>query len=627
MDINQSALPQYKSGKPGIALSRSEANQKAEAARYRDTRTTSANADGPRPEWKEGQIVKGEIVDRRFDEVTIRLEPGKQVITAKITGDIPLSIGQSAQFQVTDNAAGQLTLKYLPADTNTSSDLTILKALIASNFPATDRNKAIVEELLNHRMSIDKQTLQTLVKQSHISPEASPRTLVLMLKNNIPMTASNVRQYEQYQSGNNQMLDDIHTISDNLVNMLKESGNTITGKTIEFNQSLINILANPSDTDQITYSAQSSINHILGKEELAHLSTVLEQKLSENGSITENLRTELTRQLSDGSMTLSDAAKLIARLYPQYANITEQVTMPSTPDSLDPVMNTLLKTFQQLSSDTTELATMLNPVERKELLDMLHLPADSGQLKNNIIDGNVSTEELFRYINKNITNPDSPLDTSLIKELISSPLYRKLMEEGLRQKWTITPEKLTDKESVKKLYNDLQEDMDKLSNLLKVGNETSERLQTQDSVNHLQENLKFMKDLNEVFTYLPLPVQLKDQDVHSDLYIFTKKDALKNRKENLSVLLHLDMANLGPLNINIQMDHNQINAVFYLENKDAGNLISNNISSLEEALKKNGYHLYASVENTYEKPDFTKDFIEENSLDSNIKRFTFDIRT
>ena len=35
--------------------------------------------------------IKGEIIDLRYQEVTIRLEPSGQIITANVLGDLPLT--------------------------------------------------------------------------------------------------------------------------------------------------------------------------------------------------------------------------------------------------------------------------------------------------------------------------------------------------------------------------------------------------------------------------------------------------------------------------------------------------------------------------------------------------------
>ena len=61
-------------------------------------------------------VIRGEIIDLRFQEVKIRLEPSNQVITARLSGEVSLSIGQIAEFIVSDEIDGLITLStYLPA--------------------------------------------------------------------------------------------------------------------------------------------------------------------------------------------------------------------------------------------------------------------------------------------------------------------------------------------------------------------------------------------------------------------------------------------------------------------------------------------------------------------------------
>ncbi len=56
--------------------------------------------------------IKGEIIDLRYQEVTIRLEPSGQIITANVWY-LPLYIGQKAEFLIADDTKGQITLRYI----------------------------------------------------------------------------------------------------------------------------------------------------------------------------------------------------------------------------------------------------------------------------------------------------------------------------------------------------------------------------------------------------------------------------------------------------------------------------------------------------------------------------------
>ncbi|MBP1756712.1 MAG: hypothetical protein H6Q59_3110, partial [Firmicutes bacterium] len=257
--------------------------------------------------------------------------------------------------------------------------------------------------------------------------------------------------------------------------------------------------------------------------------------------------------------------------------------------------------------------------EQSSFAETMRMNPTLQHLADQVAVGSISTQEVLAELQDKLPTM-SEIDAL---KLVSSPIYQSLMEHSFHDKWTLSPEQLAKKSNVKELYEHLVQDMDKLTKLSKLSSDES---RLQEPVKNIQENLRFLKDLNEMFTYLQLPIQLKNQDVHSDLYVYTNKKALQS-KENISVLLHLDMTHLGSMNIHIQMDHNIVRAKFYMENSEAKELIAEHIRSLTDALSKKGYHLHSEVNSSYEKTDFSKDFIEDSINDGDVKRYTFDIRT
>ncbi|MDF2942001.1 MAG: hypothetical protein K0S01_859 [Herbinix sp.] len=659
MDINQSSLSKFKTNKSVTPRSTSDIKSPTESTKLKETSSVSTTSL-KQLDLKEGQTIRGEIIDHRYNEVRIQIEPGKQVITAKLTGEVPLSIGQEAQFQVTEDTADRLVLKYIPNETTAASDVTIQKALTASNLPMTDRNRAIVEELLNHRMPIDKQTLQTLIKLSHTNREASPLTLVLMYKNNIPLTSLNIKQFEAYQNGANQLLNDIHKITKTLVELLRQPASELTNimtdlrtpqsdvtlnqpipsstlpnttkqstNAVQLNNKLIDILYNISDKTAIADTSSLPISNYLGETELTQLSTILEQRITDSSSSTTGIPSDIFQKLVKGTLSMEAAVKMITTLYFENSEhlspsaIMETIVQGKSDNSIPTIVQTLLEQFSLTQDNPAYLASLLPSEERFALLDFMKDFPDMGNIKSHITDGTVSVQDTLTYINENLKGTENVV----ANRLIQSPEYLKLLEDAFHQKWTITPENLAKKTSVSDLYQNLQEDLEKLSALDKTDKITAESLRIHEPVKNMQENLHFMKDLNEIFTYLQLPVQFKERDVHSDLYVFKRKKAPQGNEENLSVLLHLDMTNLGPLNIHIQMNHNLIQAKFYLDDKASVQLINKNLPSLQEALREKGYNLHAELVTSYVKPDFSKDFIEQSSQDNYIQRYTFDIRT
>ncbi len=613
------------SNKAGIARSLEENRAQAKALQAKDVQTSPVTA---KPELKEGQQVKGTVLDLRYNEVKLQLEPGKQVVTARISGEIPLAIGEEARFQVTEDNANHLILKYLPEDT-APVDTTILKALTASGLPLTDRNKAILSELLKYRMPIDKQTLQTLIKAAVTNREASPQSLVLMLKNNIPLTASNIRQFEAYRNGAGQLLTDIQNMTKSLSELLtRTDGSSATCNPAS--QLLSMQEAADSASASVSVLPQST-NRTADQSQAQNVSTQTGQFLPQTGLPLEAPASPFQQVLSINNSLIqillknSETASQSGASALDAARIAKQVMNPeailSGETEVRDTINVLAKENTVSADALPRLSAFLAEGEQANLGRLLAELPEGASFVPRLAEGSASVTDIMKFIAGQLPQASEQSATTLLQ----SPEYAKLLTEAFHERWTITPDKLEQKGSVSDLYRKLQDDTEAISLLSRSEAKALESLKLQEPVKGLQENLQFMKDLNQMFTYLQLPIQLKDQDIHSELYVFTDKKALKTKK-NLSVLLHLDLPNLGALNIHITMEHNQVYAKFYTETKEAKALLTDNVTSLTDALKKKGYAFRGEVMDAYEKPDFVKDFIEQNAEESSPTRYSFDIR-
>lgn len=634
MDINQSSLSRYKASKPGISRSVSDVKTTQDTEKSKDA--SSSQQSLKQLGLKQGQLVKGQIIDRRYNDISIQLEPDHQLVTAKLALDVPLSIGQEASFQVTENASDHFVLKYIPDEVSQKADATIQKILTASNLAMTAANKAIVSELLNHRMPVDTQTLQTLIKASYLNREAAPLSLVLMYKNNIPLTKENIRQFTAYQNGTNAIINDINTITKNLSELIQnpkalfdnvlsqsrvmkdssilQADSPLTqdplDQVINMNGKLINILNNEAVATPEELQGKA-LTHLLNTDELANLGKVVQQLVTDGSLLLNKESSALVAQISDGSLLLKDATSVLTNLSSQ------------ADPSVASVITQFTKQLASLQNSPVAIAEVLTPTDRVALLEYIQTMPISNDLKNQMEDGTVSAQKLLNFIQENL----STTTKEAAPKLLQSPEYIKLLEGALQKKWTLTPERIAKKALVSALYQNLQEDIEHLNQLTNENLKISEELQIREPIKNLQENIKFMTDLNQTYTYLQLPIQLKEQQLHSDLYVFTNKKALKESADCVSVLLHLDMNHLGALNIHVQMSKNQIQAKFFLENKEAEQLVSNNIPLLEDALQKKGYQLHAEVDVNYVRPNFCNDFIEQNSSANVPSCYTFDIRT
>ena len=88
---------------------------------------------------------------------------------------------------------------------------------------------------------------------------------------------------------------------------------------------------------------------------------------------------------------------------------------------------------------------------------------------------------------------------------------------------------------------------------------------------------------------------MNQENAHGELYVYTKKKNLANKDGNVSAFLHLDMDNLGPMDVYVAMQKNKVNTNFYFTDETALDLIEANIGILDARLKQKGYNISTTV--------------------------------
>jgi len=84
---------------------------------------------------------------------------------------------------------------------------------------------------------------------------------------------------------------------------------------------------------------------------------------------------------------------------------------------------------------------------------------------------------------------------------------------------------------------------------------------------------------------------MQDQDAHGDLYVYSNGKKKFEPGETVSAILHLDMDNLGPLDVYVKMKENNVKTNFYVADESVLDLIEEHIDMLNERLEKRGYSM------------------------------------
>ncbi len=203
----------------------------------------------------------------------------------------------------------------------------------------------------------------------------------------------------------------------------------------------------------------------------------------------------------------------------------------------------------------------------------------------------------------------------------------KIIKQALEEKFLLKPEEVADKEKVKEFYESVAKKGEKLKDLF--ASHGKEMAQLEKPVQNLTQNVKFMNSLNEMFTYIQLPLKMANKQAHADLYVYTKKKAKGNAKDGLSAFLHLDMENLGSVDVLIRMMGQRVTTNFTLETVELLDFIEGHMDLLEERLGKKGYSCSAKMMlkgSEEQKKSFEQCLTGEAELYSDRKRFSFDVR-
>ena len=563
---------------------------------------TSARSQKPvQINKNENPIIRGEIIDLRYQEVKIRLEPSGQIINGKLSGDVPLSIGQTAEFVISDETDGQITLRYIPTGGSPMNDI-IHKALYASGLTASERNIAIVQELLNYQMPVDKNTILQLIKFTSAYPDVSPASLILMHKNNLPINSGSIAQFEAYQKGMHQILNQLKTLTDNINDIAVDNN-------IRLN--------NHHSSDIITVNQETSEEMVSGSNNTQYADVPSESVYSDNhteGVII--LHRELLNIIADGK-------SIPEQIYPDTS--IAHVIPDNELKQLKEMLITDINKSSYYSSDTAEhiISRLSNGTMTLESLLSVVYDLFGSEASQPVIDNYAPIYSIVKaFIGMSGKLSEDAKDK--LVHLLKSEAYRETISEALHSRWTLSPDELANKDKVKEFYRRLDKDMEKLDKLTD-NFRMSISPDFKSSINKLQDNLQFMRMLNEMFLYVQLPIRLAGRDAHGDLYVFTRKHHKHTDSEGLNVLLHLDMTNLGPLDIHISVKNRQINAVFYVE-KSSEQIISKHLNELIDALNSKGYQLQVKTQISDSKPDFITDILQQDVSDPNMHRYTFDIR-
>lgn len=538
----------------------------------------------------EGQMFRGQILDITNNQVSIMMD-GNKTLLAHMAEAVNMNIGDLLTFMVKENNGSNVVIKPFMDQADMMKDSAIFKVLDQNNFSPTEKNYQIAETLMNNGMPVDKAGMQRIMQQSYKYPDASVDTLVALNKLGIPVNEANISQYEAYMSNSHQITQDIMNLGSAVGDFAMEQmsamgdGNEI----IDFNS---NLLATLSDAEDMGLS--------LADMQAAAAENAMELGMgdaSTGDKLMVKPEMQLSGEVASGAATSGAEAAFLNELTDGLVN-----KLSVDKDSL-----------QQIFSKLMEMGFDKN---------VLKAAADKSD----------TAMQLLNNINTLIKNGNEfvpELNLMDIKALLVSNDYKELLESAVKGKMTLKGEDMGSPEELDSLYNKMY---DKANRFLETfsGSNSPAGQQLSDSAKGMQERLDFMQNLNQMYAYAQIPVKLSGNDTNSELFVYMNKRHMKDAKEEVSALLHLDMEHLGPTDVHVSLHGTNVHTRFYVEDEESARIIDEHMTMLEKAIRDNGYSLTNEVITREPALATTGNMVVDEmlgkDLEQSVKRYSFDVR-
>lgn len=588
-----------------------------------------------------GQIIKAEVIDLRGKDIKIQLN-NSEIISGKINSDVPLSIGEQVTFQVEDASLTSISLKVMADNRLSSQSIIVDKALEDANLPKTEKSIQLVQELLNNQMSIDKESLQKLYQQSITFKNASIQTLVFMNKYGIELNDINTTQFEAYQNFEHRLIYGSDALLNTILDVLSQTSNEVATK---LNQLLLGISTRPFSSPfgmvMNEYSQRSAsmardetatfIHNPMNQGNTNEMSTpFINQEILDSHFAYEELNQSNIKDslLYRESLQPNEERSLSSRESLQRnigLSLSSRASLQSNVEhAINLGMDSNLYSTLTVDSSSMSISNLLNDADKNTLIHVL--PSElQNVLAEKFKDSSCTTLDVVSIINDHVDS----FNSAQLQALIKTPVYHSILKEAIMSQWTLTPNALKSLTSIDKFYEQLEADFKELADFFNTTTKESFDQSFENAskqAKNLQENIDFMKTLNQLFPYVQLPMKLSNQNVHSELYVYKRKKEANQESNNVSVLLHLDMEQLGPLDIHLDLLKTNINTKIYTESKDSKFLFDANIGLLKSALENKGYSFSYEIIKRVKDTDLVQEIKKNSDPIIGMKRYSFDIR-
>lgn len=616
-------------------------------------------------ELEPGSTFEGTVNSVKNGKVVLALGNG-QTITARLDGKVSIQPGESMFFQVRSNDGTTIALRPYVQAGNINNPI-LLNALTAAGVPATERNITMVDSMMKEQMSISRQSILDMGRVVGSNPNVNVNTAVLMTKIGLPVSAEMASQFENYMVDQHAIVDEMDLAMNQLGRLL---GDADLGEeqSFELYGKVLDILNGEGETPAQTTDGlqQNDTGTMVNAGENIEMEAAVQQ--SKDGAAAEGVQKQVQQQNTKDLISMGAAGQeQSAGVAENTENIVGEQTagnaaqsMQTGIDAADVLKNTQADTaadFKNVQGQTDTLEQILDQNGLDHLKRLLqNIPTLTGntdlfevQEEEDVfvdtMSGDDAGKKAFELAQ---AEPEVTLKQSMTAEdflntlrdalkqnqeygfagmtrLFGSKEFAAILKNRAEKQWLLEPEQLKEASKVSDLYERLDHQMKQMENVMKAAGVTQNSfVQTAADI---RSNIEFMNQINQVYTYVQLPLKLSGQNASGDLYVYTNKKNLNDPEAELTAFLHLDLENLGSTDVSIRMKDKNVKTNFYIADDASYDLIEKHLPVLEKRLAQKGYRCSITMSKEEKKVEFVEDFLQRDMPQAGtLHRYSFDVR-
>ena len=616
-------------------------------------------------ELEPGSTFEGTVNSVKNGKVVLALGNG-QTITARLDGKVSIQPGESMFFQVRSNDGTTIALRPYVQAGNINNPI-LLNALTAAGVPATERNITMVDSMMKEQMSISRQSILDMGRVVGSNPNVNVNTAVLMTKIGLPVSAEMASQFENYMVDQHAIVDEMDLAMNQLGRLL---GDADSGEeqSFELYGKVLDILNGEGETPAQTTDGlqQNDTGTMVNAGENIEMEAAVQQ--SKDGAAAEGVQKQVQQQNTKDLISMGAAGQeQSAGVAENTENIVGEQTagnaaqsMQTGIDAADVLKNTQADTaadFKNVQGQTDTLEQILDQNGLDHLKRLLqNIPTLTGntdlfevQEEEDVfvdtMSGDDAGKKAFELAQ---AEPEVTLKQSMTAEdflntlrdalkqnqeygfagmtrLFGSKEFAAILKNRAEKQWLLEPEQLKEASKVSDLYERLDHQMKQMENVMKAAGVTQNSfVQTAADI---RSNIEFMNQINQVYTYVQLPLKLSGQNASGDLYVYTNKKNLNDPEAELTAFLHLDLENLGSTDVSIRMKDKNVKTNFYIADDASYDLIEKHLPVLEKRLAQKGYRCSITMSKQEKKVEFVEDFLQRDMPQAGtLHRYSFDVR-